>query len=572
MSLHSPSLGPLPPSPPPFAVMIPTPGKSILKKPPPPQASRLSLSHVLPAGDTKGDRAHHMGEKEHEKEKEEWEADFAKCDARAETPGTPVSRADVRGGPRARRAPREYVMCTPLRPIPPRRRRAHAEVSHSVFTDDLTRGARPLRGDAQPTYRMEPVHTSGSRDISLRRQRARRLYSGTQDSMPTVCPPFVGYSEPARLRKDGHGTYCAVNPPRILRHERPRLASPRVRLPYMTHPGAPSTSGRRCEARRRLLHTAYMPRSPVPLGAPRSGEAARARGAAPVVPPTVMPPRAPCVGGTLAARSRRIVAASSESGAREASLQARSRNVSRLRRNAAEQIASRRAPFAAVPNPAGYASADPLYCAPPPTLRRERLKCQVLRAVMYAFPPREPTPLGSILEEACGEDSTDTSAQNAQFLCSGSPGPPTRHEQYIASRGLLPPSNSTFYLYHQPQKSQHSPLRLDSTCQSAARFFVKYNSLSSSQPPKTLNPLARRSRGGPAGGDGRGAGGARGNDVGGNANDVGAVMRSERMGEALVDAYRDEMGARPLMTPTERRGAAAMNWGAHYVGAVMRRR
>ncbi|KAJ7454514.1 hypothetical protein FB451DRAFT_1518200, partial [Mycena latifolia] len=65
------------PSPSSSAVTIPIPGKSILKKPPPVQASlfsRLSLSRFLPAGDTKGDGAHHTGEKEREKEKEEKEA------------------------------------------------------------------------------------------------------------------------------------------------------------------------------------------------------------------------------------------------------------------------------------------------------------------------------------------------------------------------------------------------------------------------------------------------------------------------------------------------------------------
>ncbi|KAJ7193135.1 hypothetical protein GGX14DRAFT_593226 [Mycena pura] len=54
MSLHSPSLGPSSPSPSSSAVTILIPGKSILKRPPPAQASlfsRLSLSRFLPAGD-----------------------------------------------------------------------------------------------------------------------------------------------------------------------------------------------------------------------------------------------------------------------------------------------------------------------------------------------------------------------------------------------------------------------------------------------------------------------------------------------------------------------------------------
>ncbi|KAJ7123492.1 hypothetical protein C8R44DRAFT_620615 [Mycena epipterygia] len=57
MSLHSPSLGPSSPSPSSSAVTIPIPGKSILKKPPPAQASlfsRLSLSRFLPGQETAG--------------------------------------------------------------------------------------------------------------------------------------------------------------------------------------------------------------------------------------------------------------------------------------------------------------------------------------------------------------------------------------------------------------------------------------------------------------------------------------------------------------------------------------
>nr|GAT60426.1 predicted protein [Mycena chlorophos] len=52
MSLHSPSLGPSSPSPSSSAVTIPIPGKSILKKPPPVQASFISrISRFLPVGD-----------------------------------------------------------------------------------------------------------------------------------------------------------------------------------------------------------------------------------------------------------------------------------------------------------------------------------------------------------------------------------------------------------------------------------------------------------------------------------------------------------------------------------------
>ncbi|KAJ7710586.1 hypothetical protein B0H17DRAFT_1324260 [Mycena rosella] len=87
MSLHSPALGPSSPSPSSSAVTIPIPGRSILKKPPPVQASlfsRLSLSRFLPgdaaARDASRDSGAHTtgggagkGGEGGEKEKEERE-------------------------------------------------------------------------------------------------------------------------------------------------------------------------------------------------------------------------------------------------------------------------------------------------------------------------------------------------------------------------------------------------------------------------------------------------------------------------------------------------------------------
>ncbi|KAJ7751788.1 hypothetical protein DFH07DRAFT_1032273 [Mycena maculata] len=70
MSLHSPSLGPASPSPSSSQVTIPIPGKSILKRPPAPQAGLFSrLSRFLP-GESAPAPASAQGEKEREREEE----------------------------------------------------------------------------------------------------------------------------------------------------------------------------------------------------------------------------------------------------------------------------------------------------------------------------------------------------------------------------------------------------------------------------------------------------------------------------------------------------------------------
>ncbi|KAJ7454459.1 hypothetical protein FB451DRAFT_1518071 [Mycena latifolia] len=507
--LHSPSLGSS--SSPSSAVTIP-PGQVDPQKAAVSLFSRLSLGRFLPAGDG----AHHTGEKEREKEKEEWEADLAKRDAGAETlpsragkstsradtddgtaqrrwrvappprkydvppsprtatildssrdaswvrrprqarpprrrsrdvsplrrrapprSSTPASRLDARGGPRARRTPREYVTRTPLRPT------LRADDAHGVFADDVTRGGRTLRGDAHnlpsPTSHfpplahvlsvlmegqlLEPTRTSYLRDI------ARAACTLAEDPVPAV-----GYSEQAGWASMGM-VHAAP-----LHRERFRAAAPRERVRNVAplpaqrilasdqRPGG--TSGRLHEAK--MIARDYLPpsRSCAPAhctahanrtlecGAP-CAQHLRCWGA---LTRRFTRCTAHCdapangVGGTLAALLGLSSMRATFSGAgilaklpRTATLDTTARapirglllssvictdaqsgrGSSRLRRAADEkQNASRRGPFAAA-RARTIPAADN---APPPTLRREqrrltRLRRKVLRAASRPLAP-----------------------------------------------------------------------------------------------------------------------------------------------------------------------------------------
>ncbi|KAJ7454495.1 hypothetical protein FB451DRAFT_1280105 [Mycena latifolia] len=68
---------------------------------------------------------------------------------------------------------------------------------------------------------LKPARTSGSHDISLRLQHACRLYSGARNALCPLClrPPW-GTLKRRGCARTGTAPRCAVNAPRILRHER----------------------------------------------------------------------------------------------------------------------------------------------------------------------------------------------------------------------------------------------------------------------------------------------------------------------------------------------------------------